>query len=618
MALVITVLSLLGGCGETAPATPSYVQVTDAAGRPVVGAKVLSAGAPEEDWVVTDDRGWATAPPPSDVANEAILVAAKRGYWSAGAPRPAPGTDLEIVLRSLPDPAQTTYTFGLAGSAADMADTDRCMHCHTTLGAQWNASAHRRATTNPLTLALYDDALAAGAPAAEACGDCHAPALIAPAGRPEGGFDLHEGDPEMRAEGVTCDVCHKIADVAPDPARPGLQGAVSLLLPSTPSPSVMMEHEPIQFGPHGDILNPLMGGSLQPQFRESVFCAGCHSLYQAGGDPGRWPEGLPILTTWEEWRVGPMSQGPTCQGCHMDTLHEDSGAGDIASRGWRGDVSLGFVRPTGEVRRHDWPSVAELGPGRVGLRVDLGEEEDLLVATITVTNAGAGHALPTGEPLRQLGLRVEGGAVGGHAIPEAGGRLARVTLEAEGPLAGRRLDLAQVSTDATHVRFVRPTGRWDDYPGPGVGWFSEPTRRAEDKGLQLFEALGQVPIERVDPAGLTLADDPPALRPGDVAYVVAPNQWAGAPGWMWSKTLVDAQGQGPVHHGRAADIAHDNRLPPGGVAETVHRFPKPAAGERLEVVARLIYRRRADAVARAAGADHEDLELKRASAAWPP
>ena len=235
-----------------------------------------------------------------------------------------------------------------------------------------------------------------------------------------------------------------------------------------------------------------------------------------------------------------------------------------------------------------------------------------------MTNAGAGHALPTGEPLRQLGLRVEGGAIGGHAIPEAGGRLARVPLGDEGPLVGRRLSLDRALPDATHVRFVRPTGGWDDYPGPGVGWLSDPTRSAEDKGLPLLEALGQIAVEHSDPTGLTLADDPPALRPGDLAYVVAAEQWAGAPGWMWSKTLVDARGEGPVHHGRAADIAHDNRLGPGARSVTLHRFPKPAAGGRLEVVARLIYRRRADAVARAAGADHGDLELKRASAAWPP
>jgi hypothetical protein len=254
------------------------------------------------------------------------------------------------------------------------------------------------------------------------------------------------------------------------------------------------------------------------------------------------------------------------------------------------------------------------------------------VASVTARNVGAGHALPTGEPLRQLAVLVEAtagdapvAAIGGRAIDVAGGALAHgaigegVVVEGRqatfsGPIAGAEAALV--------LRFTRPTGAWADFEGPGVGWFSEPGRTAEEKGLPIHDLVGEVAVASVTPSEdgasvvVTLAADPPAIEPGDVAYLVAEGQWAGAAGWLHAKVLADREGRSGVHHYQAVDIVRDNRLAAGGQSTTTHRFPAPGPGSPpLRVEARLVYRALADSVARRYAWPRRDLELARAAAA---
>ena len=206
-------------------------------------------------------------------------------------------------------------------------------------------------------------------------------------------------------------------------------------------------------------------------------------------------------------------------------------------------------------------------------------------------------------------------------MPDVGGYLSTGVIGDSVELDGTTLTFTPTpasSTTPLDVQFVRPTGEWDDYAGSGVGWHSQPDRSAKEKGLAIFEFVGETAAIVQDDGSLELENLPPDVRPGDVAYLVGEGQWAGASGWLYSKVLVDRNGERGVHHYRAVDIASDNRISMGASAISEHRFPSPGTGSVLEVKAEVVYRRQSHAVARVYGWPHEDLLFASETAQWPP
>jgi len=254
--------------------------------------------------------------------------------------------------------------------------------------------------------------------------------------------------------------------------------------------------------------------------------------------------------------------------------------------------------------------------------VELSADGDEVVAAVKVANSAAGHAVPTGEPLRQLILHVEaefGGvpvaASGGRAVPDVGGWLAQGTVGEDLQVTG---DVVAFSApvpvrDDLVVRFVRPTGQWDDYDGPGTAWFSDLS--AEDKGLPTTEVLGEVAVAGIDGAVATLTGPPPALQDGDIAWLGTSDLLAGAPGWLFAKVLVDQDGNRGVAHYRATDIASDNRIAQGGSAAIEVRFP---ATQGLEVTTTLLYREYGAPVALTYGWDPGDHAPTTVHQTWSP
>jgi hypothetical protein len=178
--------------------------------------------------------------------------------------------------------------------------------------------------------------------------------------------------------------------------------------------------------------------------------------------------------------------------------------------------------------------------------------------------------------------------------------------------SGAILDFGAASLpQASAVRFVRPTGTWDDYEGPGTGHFS--SLSAEEKGLPVTTVLGEVAIRTVGGGAVTLAAEPPTLEAGDIAYLVDGDDAAGAPGWLFAKVMVDAQGARGVAHFQAVDIASDNRLGFGTSSTSSHRFPLPAAGGSLTVSARLLTRDYAAPIAHRFGWDTGDEQVAQSS-----
>ncbi len=603
-------------------------------GQPVEGARVMQAGSEVE--VLTDAAGHAEVVIDPSVRGEKVVVAARPGAWNRGVPVDG-DTALSIALASYNLTDNPEYVFNDPGDVAS-ADTvtRQCGHCHLTLHRDWRASPHADTAKNPAVHAVYqgldlavDEAGCAAsggtwgpmitpgtgaategchvAPGiAEAtggtgsCADCHAPGI---GGAQLAGHDLLEATGLAYDYGVHCDVCHRIQAVT-EGGAPGVGGWLTLLRPLDPSPSPLLGiWHPLTFGPFVDVVNPLMGAAVEDDFHEAKLCGGCHQLDQpvlvsdTPIDLERWPDGvLPVMSTFEEWTEGPMNPAAPCQSCHMPPAPTVGNAADLGDEfaNLTAGVAAGWWRAPGAVRHHSWvgPRTPSSGMLQLAAFVDLDTEvvDGVLTAAVTVRNVGPGHAIPTGEPLRNLVLRVDAScageplvATGGDVVPAFGGALAEVR-------APDALDRFPNASAGDTVRFLRTDG-WIDYEGPGA--FGDGRFTPAEKGLPALRFVATAEVIAVaedgtvslDPAGVPAGADTAFLIPGGDAEAAA----AGLPGFGFARVLVGADGTEMVPHGLAVDVRSDNRLPPTEAFTTTHTFASPC--EAPEVHAELDYRR---------------------------
>jgi hypothetical protein len=242
-----------------------------------------------------------------------------------------------------------------------------------------------------------------------------------------------------------------------------------------------------------------------------------------------------------------------------------------------------------------------------------------LAVTTQVQQSAAGHAMPTGEPMRSLLLVLHAEACGselsasdGMTLDDWGGALAEGVMGAGVSVNGSQLTWAAAAGAAkigAIVRVVRPTGAYDDYPG--VGFFADPTLTAPEKGVPIQAPIGEATITNVAGSTLTLSQ-PIATQDGDVVYLGEALAWppaddtsslaiAGHAGYSFARTLVDANGARGVPHFRAVDMVSDNRLAPGVARTTTHTFAVPPGCTSAKVEAVLLYRPFPVALARERG-----------------
>jgi len=447
-----------------------------------------------------------------------------------------------------------------------------------------------------------------------ACADCHAPGID---GDP-GGRSLLEATGVAHEQGVHCDVCHKVAAI--DLSAPaGVGGRLVLGRPYEDGTVGGPEYLPAMYGPRADVLNPLMRGVYTPVFTEATFCAGCHEHDQAallpGGtiDTARWPDGtLPIMSTYSEWLASPNSPDTPCQACHMLPTDADNGADLDLLNGVEPGIAGGFLRPAGSVRAHTFTGPDGLAASGTTMLEDSGilSLDTTTGATLSVTaevlNLGAGHAFPTGEPLRSLVLAVEATCSGvpldqlaGSSITAVGGSFASGAIDDGVTLASATEltwpDLPALTGDLV-VRAVRPTGAWIDYTGPAP--FADGGFVVADRGLPETTPLGTATAS-VSGDTVTLGADL-GLQAGDVVHLVQPTvlpdadgdarAWAGAAGQDFAKVLAGADGEQHVPHYAAVDVVRDNRIPSWGTATVAMEFAWPSDCTEAAIEARLLYR----------------------------
>ncbi len=561
---------------------------------------VLVDGEPSADTLVmqggtqttrrTDARGTATLPIDLESPGQ-VWVVASRPDARIRAKRVRPPVAQPVVIElSRFGPDNADYFFSDPGTPERRQTTAQCGHCHQTINDDWHRSPHRSSATNPRVREIYGALKAAAPGETGGCADCHAPGIN---GR-LGGRDLDEAEGLALEAGVHCDVCHRVERVDLESTAPGVAGRLVLHRPSEmASPSLGAGgFLPITFGPSHDSPNPRMGSVQRDHFRDGRICAGCHEYDQPVLVPGavvdrdRWPDGrLPVHSTYSEWKAGVLADSAGCPDCHMPPDPSVANGADL-QRFPLADVGLpgGWYRPPGSVRRHQW-----VGPtARWSRMLELAaavfvrsEVRDGRVhAEVTVRNVAAGHAIPTGEPLRSMLLVVDARcdaplpAVGGDALPGWAGAVAEKG-------AGEDWSRWPDAQPGDRVRVVRREG-WHDYPAFGA--FDG--RSPEAKGLPVTRITGEATVVAVE-EGVARFSGP--LPEGETAWLVrGEGARAGAPGFAFARVMTDRGGRAMVPHYLATDVRSDNRLMPQAAWTSSHVFATTCA--EPEIRARLLYR----------------------------
>lgn len=559
---------------------------------------------------------------------------------------------LEIDLERYDSTDNPGYFFQDPGTPQRRDTTGQCAHCHTTLNEDWYDSPHRTSASNAHVQDLYAGTVSSLASAADcegaggswqmglepgtagavercylgtgvlpeldpscapscegrteitgSCADCHAPGIDGASG----GRHLWEATGIAYEAGVHCDVCHKVDVVSVEDPRPGVAGKLAIHRPSEADPQqIAGPFQAIQFGPHHDSPNPRMGSVQRDHYASGEICAGCHEHDQEVVLPGavidtaRWPEGrFPVHSTWSEWRSGPFGGEVPCNACHMPPAPGELNGANLQDLldTLKPGVTAGWVRPPGSVRHHSW-----LGPRAEASRmlelaaavdVEVEREGEVLSVEVVVSNVGAGHRLPTGEPGRQVVLHVRARCgdqelqpVGGDAIPDW------VGFE-DSKVGGEDWMLWPSARIGDTLRLVRRAGYRSD---PGFGPFADGTFSAEEAGNARWEVLGIRTITQVTEGRVGL-DAPLPDVPSDAMVWLGPPLGpsstdalpaAGAPGHAFARVLTDPAGRAGVPHHRAVDVRLDNRLGPHEKVRTEHRFA--ATCEAPEVRAVLTWR----------------------------
>jgi len=243
---------------------------------------------------------------------------------------------------------------------------EQCGTCHKEIYEEWKTSIHSKAYLDPFFQAYWnkDEHI-------WICLNCHSPMQPQQPWVIQG---LEDGkvykpvkvdnphyDAEYQQEGITCAACH---------VRDGL----------------------IE-GPFENIEAP-HPTRYSPRFRTTDICFTCH---QVPSGPFQFYNGGPC-STFPEFEAGPyFKEGKICQDCHMPRIERPLVSGGTARQGrqhlWRGGHFPEMIKRAVSV---------QLRADRTGLQP--GKD---VTFTVTLTNSGAGHKIPTGDPDRYFTVTFE-------------------------------------------------------------------------------------------------------------------------------------------------------------------------------------------------------------------
>lgn len=336
-----------------------------------------------------------------------IIVAAIKGYFNKAIAISNPGEiDVEFLMEAVPQTNDATYAF---------LTPDDCGLCHPDQRAQWEGSPMAKAGNNTWVHDIYSgtgtpggmggfvylrDSIFADSNPASECASCHQPELWIQ--EPFAPMEDYQIPPsEAVVHGISCEVCHKIADVNVDQINyPGIfPGAVTFTRPEFPFDGQ------VQYGVLGDVdfgMDGYMRASYQPQLRAEA-CGACH---QDANDPAGNHSFSGVISepTYLEWLNSPYSNPDSplyadCVDCHMPAY----GAQEVCSI-----LYPPLLRDPETIRSH---TILGTTPEYLENAVELSMQAKLFGDTIEVgvdiTNSFTGHHVPTGVTVRNMILLVE-------------------------------------------------------------------------------------------------------------------------------------------------------------------------------------------------------------------
>lgn len=282
-----------------------------------------------------------------------------------------------------------------------------CSSCHSAITQQWQVSAHAHAATDAYYQAVTTLFIEERGPqAVQYCATCHNPIglmqgevdpnaakrVTAPGGAAYQARKLGIALPisQRAAEGVTCAMCHQVAQIAASPVNGSLQLATNMaVLPTNALDQLSLRAVPAS---HKETL-------LRPVIQQAELCGSCHNL--------RLPNnGAALEPTYDEWKASPYPErGVTCQSCHLPQVPgPKADSSPLQTVGAHGSIPGAVSSLKGLA---DDPSLLQKAATLEARLTTTPIDPSKLVATITITNTGAGHHLPTGaNDLRQMWLEL--------------------------------------------------------------------------------------------------------------------------------------------------------------------------------------------------------------------
>ncbi len=242
-------------------------------------------------------------------------------------------------------------TYSLFAAEGDFKPAQSCAECHEKIHQQWSQSRHARSTVqkDPLFAAMYNWAIQdSQGKLKKKCIVCHSPMSTV----------FGDGDPEksFNRDGITCQFCHGASEIVAYHSAKDIKIDLTTIYSS-----------------HPETRNDAHPVAHRDYFQKSDFCLPCHAEMKT-------PREIEVCSTGHEWKSYYEKTQKTCQDCHMPT--------------------------SDDVPSHLFPGTHQGNLLQNAVSMSLSYLPESRKIQVTLINTGAGHALPTGTPLRMVILKV--------------------------------------------------------------------------------------------------------------------------------------------------------------------------------------------------------------------